>query len=249
MLVGSSDNDASPDEDICAVCIETLHGDETIAPTCLLPGCGHRLHVACALSCSQYDSRCPVCRAVPNGVHVRDNSSTRRVSDEIQIIGFARDARSVGNEPEDDDDDDVTVIIRLHDGVQGSSRQDHVITQTLPRVMHHRLLGEDEGQWEEVRLRREWERYTARRRRALQQRPDLHRMYMQIKELRSEQRRTYTHARTEYTRRCREVWRCDANVLQHRKTIERARRRELRLERRLCGELNELIGASPFEDR
>ena len=52
--------------DDCAVCCEPLSSG-----TLCLPGCDHRLHVACALTLAQYDSRCPVCRALPTGVKAR----------------------------------------------------------------------------------------------------------------------------------------------------------------------------------
>ena len=50
----------------CVVCLEALPADAL-----RLPGCGHRLHAACALSNAQYDVRCPVCRVVPEGVAER----------------------------------------------------------------------------------------------------------------------------------------------------------------------------------
>ena len=57
------------DGECCAVCLEGL------GPRALrLPGCGHRLHAACALSNAQYDARCPVCRVVPEGVAERPSA-------------------------------------------------------------------------------------------------------------------------------------------------------------------------------
>lgn len=54
----------------CAIC---AGASEDGAPTMVeLPGCGHRFHLACVLTCAQYDVRCPMCRRVPDGVRVRD---------------------------------------------------------------------------------------------------------------------------------------------------------------------------------
>lgn len=50
----------------CCVCHEPLTHDVVA-----LPGCGHVLHVACALTNAQYNVRCPMCRRVPDGVQVR----------------------------------------------------------------------------------------------------------------------------------------------------------------------------------
>lgn len=41
-----------------------------------LPGCGHRFHTSCALTFTQYDARCPICRAVPQDVIPRSNATT-----------------------------------------------------------------------------------------------------------------------------------------------------------------------------
>lgn len=47
-------------EDVCPVCLDPLTESDTLR----LPGCEHVIHVSCALSCAQYDSRCPICRSV-----------------------------------------------------------------------------------------------------------------------------------------------------------------------------------------
>lgn len=44
----------------CPVCLETMSDDD--ARVCKLPGCEHRVHVACMLAAAQYDVRCPLCR-------------------------------------------------------------------------------------------------------------------------------------------------------------------------------------------
>ena len=48
---------------ICSVCLDPLD-----ATAVALPGCGHRFHLACALTCAQRDARCPNCRQVPEDV-------------------------------------------------------------------------------------------------------------------------------------------------------------------------------------
>lgn len=55
------------DDEVCVICM-----DATDDAAVLLPGCGHRFHVACLLTSCQYDVRCPVCRAVPAGVQTRE---------------------------------------------------------------------------------------------------------------------------------------------------------------------------------
>lgn len=55
------------DKDVCPVCLDPCTSDATT-----VPGCGHRLHVACLINCAQYDARCPVCRGVGDGVVLRE---------------------------------------------------------------------------------------------------------------------------------------------------------------------------------
>ena len=50
----------------CCVCQENMQPDD--ATTLTWPGCGHRIHVACALSAAQYDVRCPLCRHQHEGL-------------------------------------------------------------------------------------------------------------------------------------------------------------------------------------
>jgi hypothetical protein len=56
----------------CAICF--AEGDDTVK----LPGCGHDFHVACIVNNAQFDVRCPICRAVPLGVHRRADASDER---------------------------------------------------------------------------------------------------------------------------------------------------------------------------
>ena len=56
------------EEDVCAVCMEALSAQ----PHAQMPGCRHSFHVTCMLNCIQYDARCPVCRAAPEGVTPRE---------------------------------------------------------------------------------------------------------------------------------------------------------------------------------
>ena len=62
--------------DVCAVCLESIGASSDVAR---VPGCGHALHVACLINCAQYDPRCPVCRGVGEGVHVRDETTSSSV--------------------------------------------------------------------------------------------------------------------------------------------------------------------------
>ena len=63
------------EEDLCCVCMEAL-GTNDVAP---MPGCAHRLHVACLINCAQYDARCPVCRTVGEGVVPKAETTTTAV--------------------------------------------------------------------------------------------------------------------------------------------------------------------------
>jgi hypothetical protein len=56
---------------ICAICQETLGGEE---PCASWPGCGHQFHVKCMIGASQYDVRCAVCRVTATGVVARSRA-------------------------------------------------------------------------------------------------------------------------------------------------------------------------------
>ena len=58
-------------DEVCAVCMESL----VDAPCAPMPGCGHRLHVACLINNAQYDVRCPVCRRTGEGIVARQRDT------------------------------------------------------------------------------------------------------------------------------------------------------------------------------
>lgn len=101
---------------------------------------------------------------------------------------------------------------------------------------------EDEEEGEE---RRERARYARRRRRVLHRRPDLMRLYNDLKGVRGDMERTYRQLRVIYELRCREAWRDDPDVRTHRATYARLRRRQRRTERRLYDALAEEMGPEP----
>ncbi|RPF81982.1 MAG: RING-H2 finger protein [Rhodothermaceae bacterium TMED105] len=49
--------------EVCVVCLSEL--EENVAQ---MPGCGHKFHVCCLINVVQYDTRCPVCRQIGEGV-------------------------------------------------------------------------------------------------------------------------------------------------------------------------------------
>lgn len=94
-------------------------------------------------------------------------------------------------------------------------------------------------------MARQWRRYTARRRRVLRQRPYLSDRIAKLKQLREDMTHEYDAANRAYDRRCRDAWRTDPEVKQHRDALARLRRRERRLEQQLEAELEELLGPEP----
>lgn len=165
--------------DLCAICTEPLQ-EHTVT----LPGCGHVFHVACMLSCAQYDARCPLCRKVPLGVHL------------------------------------------MHDT--------RIMTLTAPVRFTN-----------EQALHREWRRYTARRARYFRRNPCAQAMFYELRSVRTSMTRDMDRTRQVFRRRCRDVWRDDAELVALRAGIVRLRRRERRLERALVTELERSIGPEP----
>ena len=55
-------------EDVCAICLEAVD-----AQSASMPGCHHKFHVKCIINAVQYDTRCPVCRHVGEGVIHREH--------------------------------------------------------------------------------------------------------------------------------------------------------------------------------
>ena len=103
----------------------------------------------------------------------------------------------------------------------------------------------DEDEDEDEDDRRAWTRYAARRRRALRRHPRLRRMFDELGSLRRAHERACVETQRTYDRRCREVWRADAEVAAHRAAVARLRRRERVVARRLHAALEPLLGPEP----
>tara|TARA_B110001450_G_scaffold239943_1_gene248227 strand:+ start:887 stop:1426 length:540 start_codon:yes stop_codon:yes gene_type:complete len=166
----------------CSVCLGPADSS-----TVSLPGCGHSFHLPCILTWTQRDSRCPVCRRVPEGVRVLTPSSAE----------------------------------------QGSLPR---VADLEERIDHHRA---------------ECRRYNARRRRVLHQQPHLLACSQKLVGVRRSMRRVVDDAQRSYDSKCREVWTRDPEVQLHKGTLRNLRRRELRLEAKLDGGLEELLGPPP----
>lgn len=74
-------------DDLCAICLERNDPHDALR----MPGCGHRFHPSCMLTCAQYDARCPVCRAVGTGVQVREAAASQVVATPVGAHNFAFD--------------------------------------------------------------------------------------------------------------------------------------------------------------
>lgn len=74
----------------CPICLESLGGE---TGTLHMPGCGHRVHTACALTAAQYDVRCPVCRRQHESILVREEPESR-VFSQIQEYAQREHARA-----------------------------------------------------------------------------------------------------------------------------------------------------------
>ena len=53
------------DDNMCAICQETMEGDETKE---IALECGHTFHAVCIVPSLQQDRRCPVCRHLPKSL-------------------------------------------------------------------------------------------------------------------------------------------------------------------------------------
>ena len=95
--------------------------------------------------------------------------------------------------------------------------------------------------------RREWQRYRARRRRALNADPLLRALYEDLQHARRTLETETGITERLYWKRCRELWRTDPEFAEHRRVLARHRRRERRLDRTLYTRLRALIGDAPDE--
>ena len=59
------------DGEECAVCTDMMDGHDSIR----LPGCGHRFHVRCVMNFCRYNTHCPICRQLPEGVQIHEQQT------------------------------------------------------------------------------------------------------------------------------------------------------------------------------
>jgi hypothetical protein len=93
--------------------------------------------------------------------------------------------------------------------------------------------------------RRAWQRYRARRRRALNNDPHLRTLYDTLGDARRALETETAATERLYWKRCRELWRTDPDLAAHRLVLARYRRRERRLDRTLYARLHALVGDEP----
>jgi hypothetical protein len=55
----------------CAVCTDIMVEEDSIR----LPGCGHRFHVRCVMNFCRYNTHCPICRQLPEGVRIHEEQT------------------------------------------------------------------------------------------------------------------------------------------------------------------------------
>ena len=108
------------------------------------------------------------------------------------------------------------------------------------------MMGDDDEGVDGAALERMWRAYTARRRRLLRQRPDLAAKMARLQELRRDMRRAHAAMDAMITKKWKEIWRADPELLAARASARRSRRVELRLERQLDDAFADLIGPEPM---
>ena len=59
------------DVDECSICTDAMGSDDSVR----LPGCGHRFHTHCVMNFCRYNTHCPICRRLPNGVQTHETST------------------------------------------------------------------------------------------------------------------------------------------------------------------------------
>ena len=60
------------DVDECSICTDAMGSDDSMR----LPGCGHRFHTHCVMNFCRFNTHCPICRQLPDGVQSHETSST-----------------------------------------------------------------------------------------------------------------------------------------------------------------------------
>lgn len=178
------------EDEECCICLADVSpaGESAFMA---FPGCGHRMHVLCALQQAQYRVRCPVCRHEP--VETAPSTTTTTSS--------------------------ATITLVAAEGDEGGMQY-----------------------WDWETLQRRVRNAQSRRRRIFRSRPDLAAQWMRLKEVRSEMTRASKEAQRVYDRKCREVYRDDADVQHCRRALVNLRRRERRLEQSLAREVGEEVG-------
>ena len=139
------------------------------------------------------------------------------------------------------------VCRRTPDGVRARAREADAVVYvaTLDDLPSELIAGWRRGEEEDDGERDEWIRYRTRRRRCLNRDPRLLADFNRLRDLRRSIQERRGTAETRYKLLCRDVWRRDETIRAHIRTIERLRRQERRLERRVHDDLLERIGPEP----
>ena len=113
-----------------------------------------------------------------------------------------------------------------------------VVPQPKTEAMPILLVWEEEAQ-PYVHIRRA--RRMARRRYVIRRHPSLQLMQTRLRDLHTRVRTEASHVRRAYKGACREAWRNDARVQEHRNQYRRLRRRATRLQRTFDTRLEALL--------
>lgn len=116
---------------------------------------------------------------------------------------------------------------------------------SIEGVPHEQTAQEAAPDQELYDFRLRWRRYTDRRRRFLQQRPHIHKAYLHLKKLRQAMNAELHKAQRAYDDKCKEIWRHDEVVCEHKRKYGLMRRRERRLETLIHNAIRDL-GPEPF---
>lgn len=77
--------------DECPICTDIMCDNDSIC----LPGCNHRFHVRCVMNFCRYDTHCPICRRLPEGVDVIERHTP---SSQVSVLMNLVDVDSVIDE-------------------------------------------------------------------------------------------------------------------------------------------------------
>lgn len=73
---------------VCPICFDSIQDEEILA----MPKCGHKMHITCALTAAQYDSRCPICRFRDERIIPRRDEEVN-IFEQYQEMAAAQEAR------------------------------------------------------------------------------------------------------------------------------------------------------------